>query len=96
MLEGHRDRNDLAGTAEILRNRPGHVRAVMDEVGGHHALTAGGGVVGHSLGGYTALAVAGGRPRAFPHETPDRQPAPAAVEPDDRVRALVLLNPAAP
>jgi predicted dienelactone hydrolase len=92
----NRDRNDLAGTAEILRTRPSHVRAVIDEVGRHHPLAGSVGVVGHSLGGYTALAVAGGRPTAFPHETTDRQPAPVPVEPDGRVRALVLLSPATP
>ncbi|MGY1641904.1 alpha/beta hydrolase family protein [Geodermatophilus sp. SYSU D00703] len=92
----NRNGNDLAGTAAILRNRPSHVRAVVDEVARLHPLTGAVGVVGHSLGGYTALAVAGGRPAAFPHETPDRRPAPVPVEPDDRVRALVLLNPATP
>jgi predicted dienelactone hydrolase len=28
-------------------------------------------IIGHSLGGYTALAAAGGLPTSFPHETPD-------------------------
>jgi pimeloyl-ACP methyl ester carboxylesterase len=51
-------------------------------------------VIGHSIGAYTALAVAGGKPWAAPHETPDRQPLPVRVQPDSRVSALALLMPA--
>jgi predicted dienelactone hydrolase len=53
-------------------------------------------VIGHSLGGYTALALAGGEPTAFGHETPDGQPRRVDVETDSRVKALVLLAPATP
>ena len=53
-------------------------------------------MIGHSLGGYTALAVAGGRPMALPNQTPDGVAHPVPVEPDPRVRALVLLAPALP
>ena len=36
-------------------------------------------VVGHSMGGYTALALAGGRPSAFAHEAPlERRTVPSA------------------
>jgi predicted dienelactone hydrolase len=51
-------------------------------------------LVGHSIGGYTVLAVAGGRPMAGPRETPDGQTRPVPVTPDPRVCALVLLAPA--
>ncbi len=51
-------------------------------------------LIGHSMGAYTALAVAGGRPHAGRHETPDGQIHPVPVSPDPRVRALVLLAPA--
>ena len=54
------------------------------------------GIIGHSMGGYTALALAGGHPTAFAAETPDGQPQPVAVVPDERVKALVLLAPATP
>ena len=97
----HRADDRLAGKAINLENRPRHVRLAIDAVltdpslGGH--LRRGGvAVVGHSLGGYTALAVAGGRPWAAPWETPDGRAAPLAVERDPRVRALVLLAPATP
>lgn len=61
----NRDDRSLAGTAEILRTRPSHLRAVVDALGQRYDLTGAVGVVGHSLGGYTALALAGaGRRRS--------------------------------
>lgn len=64
----------LAGTLENLVNRPRHVRLVIDAAFADAALGPrlgpGVAVVGHSLGGYTALAVAGGEPSAFPWEVP--------------------------
>lgn len=96
----HRDDDALAGTAQILADRPRQVSAVIDALAADPvlsgALSSAVGVIGHSLGGFTALAVAGGRPTAFGHETPDGQPAPVPVTPDERVRAVVLLAPATP
>lgn len=96
----HRDDDRLAGTAQVLEDRPRQVSAVVDALAADaelgSSLTGDVGVVGHSLGGYTALAVAGGRPTAFGRETPDGTEAPVPVAPDDRVRALVLLAPATP
>ena len=91
--QNNRHDNELGGTAEILENRPEHVRQVIDWAADTFDIGPVA-VVGHSLGGYTGLALAGGRPTAFPHETPDRLPHPVEVTPDDRVRALVLLAPA--
>lgn len=97
----NRNNNDLAGTAANLANRPRHLRLAID-----WAFSSGGfgaclvpdavAIVGHSMGGYTALATAGGLPTAFPNETPDQQPRAVPVARDDRVKALVLLAPAAP
>jgi predicted dienelactone hydrolase len=96
-----RSDNRLAGTQANLENRPRHIRLVIDaalasdRVGGR--LGRGGvAVIGHSLGGYTALAVAGGRPSALPNETADGKAQPFSVVSDPRVRALVLLAPAVP
>ncbi len=95
-------RNDdaLAGTVANLQNRPRHVRlaidaAFTDDVVGGHISRGPVTVIGHSIGGYTALAVAGGHPSCFPHESPDGQSHPIEVDHDVRVRALVLLAPAA-
>lgn len=96
-----RNDNSLAGTAANLVNRPRHIKLVVDasytdpEIG--IRLAPGRvGIIGNSIGAYTALAVAGGRPWAGPHETPDGNPCPLEVSHDSRVRALVLLSPATP
>jgi predicted dienelactone hydrolase len=96
----NRNNNDLAGTAAILVNRPRQIRSVIDwalahnEIGSHLAPGAAA-IIGHSLGGYTALALAGGTPTAFAHETRDSRPEKLETTSDERVRALVLLAPAA-
>lgn len=92
----HRRDNSLAGTIELLEARPRTLRAVADACAARFPLTPGYAVVGHSLGGYTALALAGGRPVSLPHESPDRIARAIAVEPDPRVSAVVLLAPALP
>ncbi|RYE85325.1 MAG: alpha/beta hydrolase [Myxococcales bacterium] len=89
----------LAHTAANLANRPRHLRlaidaALADARVGSHLVRDAVAVLGHSLGAYTALALAGGRPFNFPPESPDGQSHPVAVTPDPRVRALVLLAPA--
>jgi len=95
-----RSDNRLAGTAANLANRPRHLSLTLDAVLAdpvlqpHLAPTAVA-AIGHSIGSYTALAQAGGKPWAAPHETPDGQPHPVSVTPDPRLRALVLLTPAA-
>ncbi|MYM87258.1 alpha/beta hydrolase [Rugamonas sp. FT82W] len=91
--------NSLAGTAANLANRPRHITlaidaALADPVLRGHIAGDGVAVIGHSIGGYTALAVAGGQPWSGPRESKDGQPQPVPVRADPRVRALVLLNPA--
>lgn len=95
----NRGDDSLGGKAINLENRPRHVRlaidaAVTDPVVGRHLLEDGVTVIGHSMGGYTALAVAGGKASSFASETPDGKAGPVVVERDTRVRALVLLAPA--
>lgn len=90
----NRDDRSLSGTVENLANRPRHLRAVIDFACSEWRISSVA-VVGHSLGGYTGLALVGGKPTASPHET-GGEPAPVAVEADDRVTALVLLAPATP
>jgi predicted dienelactone hydrolase len=94
-----RSENSLEKTAANLENRPRHLSltidaAFADPIIGPHLLKERVGIIGNSIGAYTALAVAGGRPRASPHETPDQHPRPVNVQPDSRVGALVLLMPA--
>jgi predicted dienelactone hydrolase len=94
-----RNDNSLEGTAANLENRPRHVSLALDAVFADAYLSSHlgpprVGIIGHSIGAYTALALAGGRPWAAAHETGDRQPRPVRVTPDRRVQALALLMPA--
>jgi len=98
----HRDDNSWAGTAQNLAARPRHLQLAIDALYGNSRFTASlkpdaVGLVGHSMGGYTALALAGGRPASVPRDSPNGVgqaiPVPAA---DARVKALVLLAPATP
>lgn len=93
--------NSAAHTAANLANRPRQIRRLLDAIFADPELSPRllpGEVfmIGHSIGAYTALALAGGRPTCFPHESPDGQPQPVPVLADRRLRALVLLAPATP
>ena len=97
----NRDDNHLADTADILVQRPRDVTAVLDWAASSEGFPRQAdvrrvGVVGHSLGGYTGLALAHGRPHTIPRDTPGVAPVPIPVSADDRIAALVLLAPAAP
>jgi len=95
MLEhagNNRNNNELEGTHENLVNRPRHVRLTIDAVSSDPRFRAcvqpdNVAIIGHSIGGYTALAVAGGTPWSETRQRVD-------VVADPRVRALVLLAPA--
>jgi predicted dienelactone hydrolase len=91
--------NSLANTAANLAHRPRHLRLAIDQTYAMFGSTVEPSrvaVVGHSIGGYTALALAGGHPTASPHESDVDQPRPIEVQADDRVKAVVLLAPATP
>lgn len=96
-----RNDNTLVDTDANLAARPRHLRLVVDALAadatlGPHVAADAVAIVGHSMGGYTALAAAGARPTAFARETADGRARAVPVTPDDRVRALVLLAPATP
>ena len=95
----NRDDDHLAHTFQNLEDRPRHLRvaidaAYADDLVGPRLAPSAVAVVGHSMGGYTALAVAGGKPHSAPHDAPPGPPRPVPVAADPRVRALVLLAPA--
>jgi predicted dienelactone hydrolase len=87
----NRSNNSLDGTLANLENRPRNLQQTIDavladsrfsaHVEPHHVA-----VIGHSLGGYTALAVAGGQPWAGLGQKVE-------VKADSRVQALVLMAP---
>ena len=93
----HRDDNAWHNTPDNMRARPRHLSLAIDALFAEFGVALRPdwvAVIGHSLGGYTALALAGGRPGSLPHEHADGTPQPIPVVPDARVRALVLLAPA--
>lgn len=96
----NRDDRSLQGSVQNLQQRPRHLQSAIDAVLADPALFSGGrplrvALVGHSLGAYTALALAGGQPRTLPQVWPGGPTDTIAVAHDPRVSALVLLAPAA-
>jgi len=95
----NREDNTLSGTIDNLKNRPTHIRTVIDWFLKESAFSSSIhsnniSLIGHSMGGYTALAVAGGIPTSFPSESPDQKPYCLSVTQDKRVQSLILLAPA--
>ena len=88
----HKDDNFLEGSTRNLQLRPRHISLCIDEVGLNGILDGTVqsdkvAVIGHSMGGYTGLAMARGR--AW-----NNLGKPVPVIPEKRVQALVLLAPA--
>lgn len=88
----NRNDNSLSYTDESVTHRCRHLSATLDALLGHPQLGAGADparvtLVGHSLGGCAALALAGGQPWS-------RNRSPIPVQPDPRFRAAVLMAPA--
>ena len=97
----NRNDNTIARTLTNLERRPRHVSLILDWAFGASPFAASlvpgeAAVIGHSLGAYTALAVAGGVPTSSERETSNGQTRRVDVTPDERVKALVLLAPATP
>jgi len=90
--------NSLAFTEENLTRRPRQLRRVIDAAfaadGIGDRLAPDVGVMGHSIGAYTALALAGGKPTSLAAESSDHRARPIEVTRDPRVAALALLAPA--
>ncbi len=88
----NRDDNFLDGKTRNLELRPRHISLCIDDIATNELLTGAVlsdqvAVIGHSIGGYTALAVAGGQVwNAARRQVP--------TQPDARVRGLVLMAPA--
>lgn len=88
----NRSDRSLAYTDESVTNRCLHLSKTLDAILGHAAFGPAAdaprvGLVGHSLGGCAALALAGGQPWS-------RNRTPIPVQPDPRFRAAVLMAPA--
>ncbi|MDO7851106.1 alpha/beta hydrolase family protein [Hymenobacter convexus] len=95
----NRDDDSWAHTTQNLMARPRHLQLAIDALFQQFSASLKPevvGLIGHSLGGYTALALAGGQPTATPRDSPDWQQQPIPVPVDARVKAVVLLAPATP
>lgn len=96
MLEhygNNRNNNELEKSIENLQYRPRHVSLTIDfllseNIFGQSISVDKVAIVGHSLGGYTALALAGGKPWTQTGQQVE-------VQNDPRIKALVLMAPAA-
>jgi predicted dienelactone hydrolase len=79
----------LKDSAQNLEDRPRHISLLIDTLLEQGLVAAPRiAVIGHSLGGYTALALAGAKAWT-------REGEPLKLQPDPRIDALVLLAPAA-
>ncbi|WJE15122.1 alpha/beta fold hydrolase [Halobacillus sp. ACCC02827] len=95
----NKDDNRLENTQENLISRPMHITQTIDRLLTDDQLReyvdAGDiSIIGHSMGGYTAVAAAGGVPATLPWETDDGNPETIAVEVERRIRRMILLAPA--
>lgn len=95
----NRNNNSWENTLENLLNRPKHLKMAIDWFFNHepfskHLKPNAVSVIGHSMGGYTALALAGGKPTSFGREAPDGHEQAIHVMPDSRIKAVILLAPA--
>jgi predicted dienelactone hydrolase len=96
MLEhygNNRNNNELEKSIKNLQYRPRHLSLTIDyllseNVFGQSLATDKIGVIGHSFGGYTALAIAGGTPWLQSGQQIE-------VHNDPRIKALILMAPAA-
>ncbi|MGD0340493.1 MAG: alpha/beta fold hydrolase [Bacteroidales bacterium] len=96
MLEhygNNRNNNELEKSIENLQYRPRHVSLTIDyllseNIFGQSISVDKIAIIGHSFGGYTALALAGGKPWTQSGQQVE-------VQNDSRINALVLMAPAA-
>jgi predicted dienelactone hydrolase len=96
MLEhygNNRNNNELENTIKNLQYRPKHVRLTIDkmlsdQLFGKYSIKDKIAIIGHSMGGYTALALAGGIPRT-------RDGVIIETVFDSRIKLIILLAPGA-
>ncbi|MCM3005137.1 alpha/beta hydrolase family protein [Priestia koreensis] len=91
--------NHLANSASILESRPRNITRVIDwfyssGLFKHHVHFDDISIIGHSMGGYTAIALVGGIPTTLPWETENQMPKMIDVEADERIKKVILLAPA--
>ena len=91
--------NDLENTIELLEDRPKNITQVIDWISNDsffapYVDSIDVGIIGHSMGGYTAIACVGGIPTTLPWETEDQLPIVVDVNVERRIKKAILLAPA--
>ncbi|WP_079478540.1 alpha/beta hydrolase family protein [Halobacillus salinus] len=87
--------NQLENTTKLLKSRPRNITQTIDGVVGDaffksHIDGNDISIIGHSMGGYTAVAATGGTPSTLPWETPET----IEVDVEQRIKRVILLAPA--
>ncbi|MCA0970800.1 alpha/beta fold hydrolase [Halobacillus litoralis] len=91
--------NRFKDSMELLESRPKHITQAIDWFMEDHSFRDhikqdDISMIGHSMGGYTAVAAAGGIPTSLPGETEGGSPVVVDVEKEKRIKKLILLAPA--
>ncbi|MEW4282951.1 alpha/beta hydrolase family protein [Priestia koreensis] len=91
--------NHSANSASILESRPRNITRIIDwfyssDFFKHHVHFDDISIIGHSMGGYTAIALVGGIPTTLPWETENQMPQMIDVKADERIKKVILLAPA--
>ncbi|MFQ3546327.1 alpha/beta hydrolase [Halobacillus rhizosphaerae] len=91
--------NHLENSIELLECRPGNITQTIDCLANDRNFKSfvnfdDIALIGHSMGGYTAMAAIGGVPATLPWETDDQIPKVIDVEVEERVKKVILLAPA--
>ncbi|RLL48544.1 alpha/beta hydrolase [Oceanobacillus piezotolerans] len=91
--------NHLENTIKLLESRPRNITQTIDwfyddiflkDCVDFDAIS----IIGHSMGGYTAIAAAGGIPTTLPWETDDQISRIINVDAEERIKKVILLAPA--
>lgn len=91
--------NQLERTTKVLKSRPKNITQVIDwfdhsDSFKDHINFEDISIIGHSMGGYTAIAVTGGTPTTLPWETGNETPERIDVDVDERIKKVILFAPA--
>lgn len=91
--------NHLENSIKLLESRPKNITQAIDwfyhdPLFKAHVNFDEISLIGHSMGGYTAIAAAGGIPAALPWETDNQIPKVIDLEVEERIKKVILLAPA--
>ncbi|QAS51503.1 alpha/beta hydrolase family protein [Halobacillus litoralis] len=91
--------NQLENSVTLLESRPGNITQTIDWFKGDDLFKNNVNfddisIIGHSMGGYTAIAATGGIPTTLPWETDNQVPEVIDLKVEERIKKVILLAPA--